>query len=132
MGLGWLNPFRPFIEARERRELAVERQRELDRLERAEDRELLRQTIESMSRMVGDAMEAVKVQGDAHARWIASFDTPTAPQIREWDEDADTSRYMERRGGQQPRPPVQQTIPDELIGLDRIKQFELLLDRMGS
>lgn len=101
-------------------------------MERAEQAELLRATITAMSQMVGKAFDVVKAQGDVQAKWLASFEVGTAPEIREWDEDADTRRYMDRKGGQAPRKPAAQTLPDELVGLDRLQQFEALLDRMGS
>jgi hypothetical protein len=127
-----LNPLRPYLDYRQRRDLHLDRQRELERMERADERELFRQTIESMSRMVEKAFDVNKVQQEAFARWMASFDTTEAPKVREYDEDEDNKRYMERKGGQTPRKHAEPTLPPELSGLSQIQQFELLLDRMGS
>lgn len=127
-----LNPLASYIAYRRARDIEADRRQEADRLERAEEREIQRQMILSMQAMVEKAFDASKVQSDVMAKWIGSFDTATAPQVREWDEDEDTRKYMERRGNQQPRPAVKQTLPTELVGLDRLQQFEALLDRMGS
>ena len=127
-----LNPLASYIAYRRQRDLDEDRRQEADRLERAEEREIQRQMILSMQAMVEKAFDASKVQSDVMAKWIGSFDTGAAPVIRKWDEDEDTRKYMERRGNQQPRPAVKPTLPIELAGLDRLQQFEALLDRMGS
>lgn len=127
-----LNPLRVWIDYRRQRDLAEDRRREADRLDRAEERELLRQTISSLHSTMEHAFEVSKVQADAMSKWVTSFDSGGAPEVREWDEDADTQKYLERHGGQAPRPEVKSTLPAELVGLSKIEQFELLLNKMGS
>lgn len=127
-----INPFAAWLDYRRQRDLQLDRQRELDRIDKAEEREMFRQAVVSMSSMVEKAFDANRVQNETFARWLASFDSPTPPRVREYDEDVDNQRYIERHGQQAPRARVQPTLPPELHGLSQLEQFEVLLDRMGS
>ena len=124
-----LNPFAHYADYRRARDLAQARQRELERMERADERELFRQTIQAMTTMVEKAFDVNKVQQEAFAKWMASFDSTEKPRVREWDEDVDNRRYVDRKD---PARRDQHTLPDELSGLNQIEQFELLLNKMGS
>lgn len=128
-----LNPFAAWLDYKRDRDAALDRQREFERLDRAEERELFRQSISSMTLMVEKAFESSKSQNDAFKAWVDSFKTDSTPQIREWDEDADTERYLKKRGVTlKSDKKVQPDLPPELAGLSKLDQFEMLLDSMGK
>jgi hypothetical protein len=110
-----LNPIRDWLDFKKQQVLEAERQRELERLERREDREILRDAILSMARVVDGQSQVFK-------SFLDSFHVTEPPRVREYDEEADVQRYKARRGA----------LPRELEGLGQLDQFEMLIDKLNA
>jgi hypothetical protein len=121
--LRWLNPLAGLIAYLDARRIATERRLEWERLERAEQAELFRQTITSMTGMVEKAFEANRAQNAAFEAFLAGFKTPERPKIREYDEAEQVKRFVERRGG---------GTPPALAGLSQLEQMEALLAKLDG
>lgn len=117
-----INPVMWYLDYARERDLRLERQREFERMERSDEREMFRQTMQNMSTMVERAFESNKAQNEAFNTFLDAFKTTDRPKVREYDEDEEVKRYMERRGG----------TPPELAGLDKLEQFERLIDKLNS
>lgn len=118
--LRYLNPFALWLDYKRQRDAELDRQRAQERMERAEERELFRQTIASMSVMVEKAFEANRANSEVFNTFLEGFKTDSAPQVREFDEDAELRRYFDK----------QNDTPEELKGLSQIDQFKALMDKM--
>ena len=115
--MSW-NPIRDWLDLRRSQAIEEARQRELERLERQEDREILRDAILSMARVVEGQSQVFK-------SFLDSFHVTEPPRVREYDEDIDVKRYRERRVSKGDLPP-------ELAGLGKLDQFEMLLDKLNA
>lgn len=87
--------------------------------EREADRALIRDAI----MVLGGAFDAQSKTADVMKEFLASFNTPGVPIIREWDELEDAKKYLERTG---------RALPDELKGLNQFDQFSRVLAKMDE
>lgn len=120
--LRWMNPIVWYLDYRQRRDLAEDRKRSEERLERMEERELYRQTLLTMASMVEKAFQSSQSQAEVFKTWMDGFQTASSPQLREYDEQEEIKRFIEKRGG----------TPPELAGLGQLEKFEALLNKMET
>ncbi len=111
-----LNPFKAYFNYIKARDLRIERQQELDRMERQD-------MLQTMSTMAERAFESSRMQSEVLKTFLDGFNTTDRPRMREYDEEAESQRYRARR---------QVDTPTELLGLDKLEQFERLLDRLDE
>lgn len=123
--LRYLNPLTPLLDFWERQALRVERREELARLDRQEERELQRQSLLTLGAMIEKAFDANRSQNDALRTFLDSFRVTDQPVLREWDDAEAETRYANRMREAYAEG---SGLPAELAGLDRIGQFEALLD----
>lgn len=115
--LRYLNPFVIIIDYLRERRLADERREEFARIERMEEREVLRDTLKAMAKAIEGSFQVQK-------EFLASFGTAEAPRLREWDEEEADARYLQKKGAA--------NVPKELAGLDKFEQFSLLVDKLNT
>lgn len=89
-------------------------------VERREERETFLAAIQGMTAVSTEASKANQAQATALKSFLDSFAVTSPPQRREWDEEADDKRYIEKH------------LPAELKGLNQIEQFQMLLDRIDN
>ena len=118
-----LNPFLLFLDYRRSRDAQDDRRRELDRLDRMEDRETFRHTVLTMAGMVEKAFDATRAQSEVFKEFLDSYRIAEPPRLREYDEEEEVQRYLDKKGG---------GIPPELAGLSKLDQFDALLNRLDS
>lgn len=121
-----LHPFRTYAAYRSRereRDLAI---REAEREERRQERQVFATAIEGMTTMTASAFAAQREQAALLQKFLDSFAITESPRLREWDEEADYNRYVEKQAA---KGYVAAAIP-ELAGLDKYEAFKAVLDRM--
>jgi hypothetical protein len=115
-----LNPFRRYFEYKIRLLEAQERIEAAARAEKAEERAAFLAAITSISQVSIEAARTSQAQAKALSTFLDSFKVTEAPQLREWDPEANDKRYLEKH------------YPEALKGLDKFDQFSLLIDKLNG
>ena len=120
-----LHPFRTSAAYRARvaeRDLAI---RASEREERRQEREVFLAAIQSMTATTAKAFEAQQAQAALFQKFLDSFNVTEPPRIREWDEEADFQRFLDKQVARGKTGGV-----PELAGLDQFEAFSAVLNRM--
>ena len=120
--INW-NIFRAWLDYRERRAAAAQRVRDVERMERSEERQAFLTALQAMASMTEKAFETNKAQNEMFKSFLDGFKVTEMPKLRGFDEEADTQRYLEAHG---------YGLPPELQGLDKLEQFQAILDKLDT
>lgn len=116
----WLNFLGRYYDYRCRLQEIKERTEAAARLERQEERAAFLIALQSMAAVSTEAAKASQAQAAALSTFLDSFKVTTAPTARGWDEAEDNRRYVETH------------LPPEMKGLDKVEQFQMLMDRLDD
>ncbi len=120
--INW-NPFRLWLEYRERQAIAAQHVRDVERMERSEERQAFLAANQAMASVIERAFESNKAQSEMFKSFLDGFKVTEMPKLRGFDEEADTQRYLEAHG---------YGLPPELEGLDKLEQFQAILDKLDT
>lgn len=113
-----LSPFQGYYEYKIRLAEAQDRIDQAARQEKADERKAFLMAIESITQVAVEAAKASQTQAQALNTFLNSFAVTEKPVARHWDEEADNDRYLKEH------------LPKEMQLMDRVSQYEALLDRM--
>ena len=116
--LSWINPFSKYFEYKLRILEIQQRLEHAERAERQEERQAFLTAIQATAMVSVEASKASQNQALALNTFLNSFNVTSQPTLREWDEEADNARYIEKH------------VPKGVITNDKLESFENLLQKM--
>lgn len=93
-----------------------------------QDREGFLKAMQAMTDVTLEAIRASREQSGVLQRFLDGFSVIDPPKVREWDDEADLERYVQRQAA---KGKVIPGVP-ELAGLGEFESFKAILDRIDS